>query len=153
MELENNWRANTNMIKNVCQSLFEAPPHQIVSHSPLSWKLTSESGFDQVLAYNVETYTKTIFKFPATMILRQHKSNIKCGVPPVKHGLPVVLGYIRSLLRPAPRTPHASLASCGMPKALWNCYHFLRTLRLKWLLTPQLRKCDVEQGDEETTLT
>ena len=38
-----------------------------------------------------------------------------------------------------------------MPKALWRCFHFLHPLCLKWLLTPQLRKCNVEQG-EETTL-
>ena len=72
--------------------------------------------------------------------------NIKCGVPPVKHDLSVVLGYIRSFLKPAPKTPHASLASSGMSKALWHCFHFLRPLRLKWLLTPQLFKCDVEKG-------
>ena len=73
-------------------------------------------------------------------------------MPSVKHDLSVVLGYIRSLLKPAPKTPHASLASSGMPKALWHCSHFLWPLRLKWLPKPQLRKCDVEQG-EETTLT
>ena len=59
-------------------------------------------------------------------------------MPPAKHDLSVVLGYIRSLLKPAPKTPHASLASSGMPKALWHCFRFLRPLRLKWLLTPQL---------------
>ena len=65
-------------------------------------------------------------------------------MPPVKHDLSVVLGsIIRSLLKPAPKTPHASLASSGMPEALWHCFHFLRPLRLKWLLTPQLLRCDV----------
>ena len=79
------------------------------------------------------------------MILRQHKT-------PVKHDLSVVLGnIIRSLLKPAPKAPRASLVSSGMPKALWHCFHFLWPLRLKWLLKPQLRKCDVEQGEETLT--
>ena len=56
----------------------------------------------------------------------------------VTKGVVMVLGYIRSLLKPAPKTPHASLGT-GMPKAPWHCFHFLRPLRLKWLLTPQLR--------------
>ena len=47
-------------------------------------------------------------------------------MPLVKHDLSAVfLGYIRSLLKPAPKTPHASLASSGMPKALWHCSYFL----------------------------
>ena len=65
MELGNNRWPDTRMIKNVCQSLFEAPPHQLVSHSPLSWKFTSEYGFDQVLAYKLdalETSTDSRFQ-------------------------------------------------------------------------------------------
>ena len=70
MELENKTRYN-----NVRQSLFEAPPHQIVSQSPQGWKFIGEYAFHEVLAYKLETYTNTVavFKFPATMIFRQHK--------------------------------------------------------------------------------
>ena len=64
MELGNNRWPDTRMIKNVCQSLFEAPPHQLVSHSPLSWKFTSEYGFDQVLAYKLDALeTSTASRF------------------------------------------------------------------------------------------
>ena len=81
------------------------------------------------------------------MILRQHKQNIKCGVPPVKHDLSVVLGYIRSQ------------NSTRLTGKLW---HAKGTMTLLPLSAPPPFEvasdtsaalfCDVEQGDE-TTLT
>ena len=125
--------------------LFQVPPSRVCGGIYTSIYSHQEYAFDQVLVYKLETYTNSRFQISSYHdILKQHKKNqVWCAASE---------GYIYSLLKPAPKTPHASLASSGMPKALWHGFHFLRPLRLKWLLTPQLRKCDVEQG-EETTLT
>ena len=134
----------------VCQSLLEAPPHQVVSRcpNPKAESLSSEYAFDQVLAYKVATYTNVclaVFKFPATMSLRQHKQNIKCGMPPVKHDLCVVLGsIIRSLLKPAPKNStrltgklwHArgtmTLLPLSAPPPVWSGFWHLSYANVTW---------------------
>ena len=123
---------------------------------PPSSKFICEYAFHEVLAYKLETYTNTNSRFQISSYhdfeAAQIKHQVWCAASEAWSLCGIIGSIIRSLLKPAPKTPHASLATSGMPEALWHCSHFLWPLRLKWLLTPQLRKCDVEQG-EETTLT
>ena len=70
----------------------------------------------------------------------------------VTKGVVMVLGYIRSLLKPAPKTPHASLGT-GMQKAPWTLLPLSAPPPFEVASdTSAALFCDVEQG-EETTLT
>ena len=127
--------------RNVCQSLFEAPPHQIVSQSPPSWKFTSEYAFDQVLVYKPKTYTNSRFQISSyhDFEVIQIEFQVWCAASEAwsLYGI----GYIRSLLKPAPKTPHAcqrhyDVASAFCPLPLASGF---------WHLS--CTTCDAEQGE------